>query len=272
MKLIKQIPNMLTLLNLVLGCVGILYAFDERYFLMLGSQHGVTETYEISNRLFTSGFCILLAAVIDFLDGFVARALNAKSEIGKQLDSLADMVTFGVLPTIIIYQLLERSYFMETIFDSDRYLIQREAYHFTSKLFMLPALLIACAACWRLAKFNIDERQHESFIGLPSPANAIFIASLPMIYIGNDYGLGNLLINKWVLYCLILILSWLMVSELKMFSMKVKSLGWRGNELRVIFILLALLMIFFLHWTGLALTIVLYILLSIINSFLTKPE
>ena len=260
MKLIKQIPNMLTLLNLVLGCVGILYAFDERYFILTKAQHGIYQTYEINNRLFTSGFCILLAAVIDFLDGYVARALNAKSEIGKQLDSLADMVTFGVLPSIIIYQLLERSYFLES------------GSLYTSKLFLLPALLIACGACWRLAKFNIDERQHESFVGLPSPANAIFIASLPMIYIGNDYGLGNLLINKWVLYGLILIFSWLMVSELKMFSLKVKSLGWRGNELRVIFILLTLLMIFFLHWTGLALSIILYILLSIINSFLTKPE
>ena len=260
MKLIKQIPNMLTLLNLTLGCIGILYAFDERYFILTKGQHGIYQTFEINNRLFTSGFCILIAAVIDFLDGFVARLLNAKSEIGKQLDSLADMVTFGVLPAIIIYQLLERAYFLES------------GALYTSKLFMLPALLIACAACWRLAKFNIDVRQHENFIGLPSPANAIFIASLPLIYIGNDYGLGNLLINKWILYGITILFSWLMVSELKMFSLKIKSLGWRGNELRVIFILLSLLLIFFMHWTGLALSIISYILLSIINSFLAKPE
>lgn len=272
MKLIKQIPNMLTLLNLTLGCIGILYAFDVRYFFIVKGQYGIFDTYEISNRLFTSCFCILLAAVIDFLDGFVARALNAKSAIGKQLDSLADMVTFGVLPSIIIYQLLERSYFRETIFDSKDYLISSGEFLFTSKLFLLPAFIIACAACWRLAKFNIDERQHESFVGLPSPANAIFIASLPLIYIGNDYGLGNLLINKWILYGITILFSWLMVSELKIFSLKVKSLGWKGNELRVIFILLSLLLIFFMHWTGLALSIISYILLSIINSFLAKPE
>lgn len=111
MKLIKQIPNLLTLLNLLLGCIGILYAFDERYFLLTKSQHGVYQTYEISNRLFTSGICIMIAACIDFLDGFVARMLNAQSAIGKQLDSLADLVTFGVLPAIIYYQLLERSFF-----------------------------------------------------------------------------------------------------------------------------------------------------------------
>lgn len=260
MKLIKQIPNLLTLCNLVLGCIGILYAFDERYFLMVKGQHGIYQTYEISNRLFTSGACIMIAAVIDFLDGFVARALNAKSEIGKQLDSLADMVTFGVLPAIIFYQLLERSYFMES------------GSLYTSKLFMLPALLIAIAACWRLAKFNIDPRQHESFIGLPSPANALFAASLPFIYIANDFGLGNLLINKWVLYGLIILFSWLMVSEIKMFSLKIKSWGWRGNEWEVTFVLLSLALIFFLHFTGLAAVILFYIVLSIIKNFIPQTE
>ncbi len=272
MKLIKQIPNLLTLLNLTLGCIGILYAFDERYFFMAKGEYGIHDTYEISNRLFTSCFCILLAAIIDFFDGFVARLLNAKSAIGKQLDSLADMVTFGVLPAIIVYQLLERSYFTDTIFDSKGYLIFSGDYHFISKIYLLPALILACAACWRLAKFNIDERQHENFVGLPSPASAIFIACLPIICIGNDYGLGNLLLNKWILYGITILFSWLMVSELKMFSLKIKSLGWKGNELRVIFILLSLLLIFFMQWTGLALAIISYILLSIINSFIIKSE
>ncbi|HAP00360.1 MAG TPA: CDP-diacylglycerol--serine O-phosphatidyltransferase [Bacteroidetes bacterium] len=260
MKLIKQIPNLLTLLNLVLGCIGILYAFDERYFLLTKSQHGVYQTYEISNRLFTSGICIMIAACIDFLDGFVARMLNAQSAIGKQLDSLADLVTFGVLPAIIYYQLLERSFFLET------------GSLYTSKIFLLPALLIAVTACWRLAKFNISEKQNENFLGLPSPASALFVSALPFIALSNDFGLGNLLLNKWIVYSLVILFSVLMVSNIKMFSLKMKSFSFKGNEMRYAFLLLSIALIALLHFTGLALCILFYILLSVINNFLPKKD
>ncbi len=261
MKLYKQIPNLLTLTNLLLGCIGILYAFDERYFVLGKNQEGIYQTLEISNRLFMSSFCIFIAATIDFFDGFVARALNAKSEMGKQLDSLADMVTFGVLPGIIYYQLLERSFFMET-----------GALH-TSKLFLLPVFIVTLAACWRLAKFNIDGKQTTSFLGLPSPASAIFAASLPLIYITNTFDLGNLLINKYVLYSLVLIFSYLMVSSIPMFSLKVKGFKWKGNELLYIFLILSIVTIVWFKWVGIAAVILLYIIISVINNFsLSKNE
>lgn len=258
MKFYKQIPNLLTLINLLLGCIGILYAFDERYFVLAKNQEGIYQTYEISNRLFMSGFCILIAAALDFFDGFIARILNAKSEIGKQLDSLADMVTFGVLPGIIYYQLLERSFFMDA-----------GALH-TSKLYLLPAFTVTLAACWRLAKFNLDETQATGFLGLPSPASAIFAASLPLIYITNAYGLGNLLINKYVLYSLVLIFSYLMVSSVPMFSLKIKSFKWKENEWLYIFLLLSVAIIAWFKWTGVAVIILLYIILSVLKIFLSQ--
>lgn len=260
MKLYKQIPNLLTLTNLLLGCIGILYAFDERYFVLGKNQQGIYQTFEISNRLFTSGFCIFIAAMIDFFDGFVARALNAKSAIGKQLDSLADMVTFGVLPGIIYYQLLERAYFMEA-----------GALH-TSKLYLIPAFIVTLAVCWRLAKFNIDERQETSFIGLPSPASAVFAASLPLIYITNAYGIGNLLVNKYILYLLVFVFSYLMVSSVPMFSLKIKKFGWKGNELLIIFLILAVAIIAWFKWLGIAVTVIFYILISIFKNFSPSRE
>jgi CDP-diacylglycerol--serine O-phosphatidyltransferase len=260
MKLYKQIPNLLTLTNLLLGCIGIVYAFDERYFVLGKNADGIYQTFEVSNRLFTCGFCIFLAAVIDFFDGFVARALNAQTEMGKQLDSLADMVTFGVLPGVIYYQLLERAYFLEA------------GSLFTSKLWILPAFLISLAACWRLAKFNIDTRQTTSFLGLPSPANAIFAASLPLIYITNAFGLGEWIINKYVLYCLVILFSYLMVCELPMFSLKVKGMKWKGNELVYIFTLLSVAIIVWFKWAGIAVVILLYIIVSIVKSFMPKSE
>src|SRR6185436_11676511 len=217
MKLYKQIPNFLTLTNLLLGCIGILYAFDERYFVLNKNSEGIYQTFEISNRLFMSGFCIFIAAAIDFFDGFLARALKAHSQMGEQLDSLADLVTFGVLPGIIYYQLLQRSFFMD------------EGALLTSKIWLLPAFLISLGACWRLAKFNIDERQTSSFIGLPTPANAIFAACLPLIYMTNAFGIGDWMINKYILYALILLFSYLMVSSVPMFSFKTKGFAWKGN-------------------------------------------
>lgn len=258
MKLYKQIPNLLTLTNLLLGCIGILYAFDERYFVLGKNQEGIYQTLEISNRLFISGFCIFIAAVIDFFDGFVARALNAKSEMGKQLDSLADMVTFGVLPGIIYYQLLERSYFMET-----------GALH-TSKLLLLPAFIVTLAACWRLAKFNLDENQSDRFLGLPSPASAIFAASLPLIYITNTLELGGLLVNKYVLYSLVFIFSYLMISSVPMFSLKIKSFKWKGNELLYTFLILSVAIILWFKWAGIASVILLYMIISFIQNLSTS--
>jgi CDP-diacylglycerol--serine O-phosphatidyltransferase len=128
------------------------------------------------------------------------------------------------------------------------------------------------ASAYRLAKFNIDERQHTGFLGLATPAHAVFAASLPLIVFTNAYGLGTLLLDPWVLYAIILIFSWLMVSELPMFSLKSKSLGWKGNELLIIFSLVAIFLVFFFKYSGIAVAILLYILICAIRFlFFRKP-
>src|SRR5688500_12458985 len=142
---------------------------------------------------------IALAAVVDFLDGFVARLFNATSEMGKQLDSLADLVTFGVAPSLIIYQFLRLSYASE------------ENGIEISTFWLIPALLIAAAAAYRLAKFNLDNSQQYDFKGVPTPAVGLLIASLPLIYWNTDNStIVSILMSKWFLYGLIILLCWLM--------------------------------------------------------------
>jgi CDP-diacylglycerol--serine O-phosphatidyltransferase len=248
-----QIPNALTLLNLLLGCIGIVYAFDERYFIIenVSTNSGLYDVHEVSNRLFTSCFLLIAAAVIDFFDGFVARALNAQSELGKQLDSLADVVTFGVLPGIIYYQLLERSFFMET-----------GALH-TSKIWMIAAFLIPVAAAIRLGRFNIASHSKEYFIGLASPAQAIFAASLPLILITNNLGLAEWVINKYVLYALVIIMSYLMIAPIKLFSLKPKSFQVKENISIILLLLIGIISIIFFQYAGIAISILTYVALNI---------
>ena len=247
------IPNTLTLTNLLLGCVGIIYAFDERYFLIseIGSYSGLYDTQEINSRIFFSSMIIIVAAVIDFADGFFARLLNAQSEIGKQLDSLADVVTFGVLPGMLLYQLLERAYFSET------------GALLTSKIYLLPALLLPLAAAYRLARFNIEPISKEYFRGLATPAMAFFVASLPLIYFTNSNGLGAYVINKYFLYAVALLFSYLMVSDIRMFSLKLKSWRIRENVAIYSFLGLCLISLAWLKYTGVAISLILYILFSI---------
>lgn len=232
---VKQIPNLLTLTNLFLGCAGIVYV--------------------LSGMSYMASYFIFIAAVIDFCDGFAARLLNASSPIGEQLDSLADCVTFGVLPGCIFFNFLEQSYAA----DSDALN--------TGIIFMLPAFLISVFSALRLARFNVDEKQKENFIGLPTPACAIFTATLPLIYLTNQYGLAAWLSNKWLLYLLIIVLSYLLVSPLNMFSLKFKTYDYKSNEIRYIFLIASAVLIFTLGYTGMAAVILLYIILSIIQIF-----
>lgn len=247
------IPNALTLTNLLLGCIGILYAFDERYFIIseVGKNSGLYDTHEINSRLFTSSILLFIAAGIDFADGFIARLLKAESETGKQLDSLADVVTFGVLPGIMVYQMLERAYFLES------------GALYTSKLFMLPALLLPLAAAYRLARFNVSNTSKEYFTGLATPAMGVFVATLPLIYITNANGLGDYTINKYVLYAVALFFSYLMVSKVKMFSFKINTFNLKENIRLYLFLLLCIVAIVWLKYTGIALSLMLYILFSL---------
>ena len=266
--LTSHIPNLLTLGNLLLGCMGIIFAFNDRIFPVAlneldstGNNPGVI--FGFNSRLYISSFLIFAAAGLDFLDGFIARLLKAQSPIGEQLDSLADIVTFGVLPACIYYQLLAGAYHLE-----------QEALD-VSILYLMPSFLIAICSAYRLAKFNSDERQREGFLGLATPASALFAAALPLIIFTDAYDLSSLILNKWVLYSLILLFSFLMISEIPMFSFKSASLGWKGNEWLIIFLLSSIFFIAFFKYTGVALAILLYIILCIVrqlffNSFQNK--
>jgi CDP-diacylglycerol--serine O-phosphatidyltransferase len=200
------------------------------------------------------------AAVLDFFDGFLARLLKAHSPIGGQLDSLADAVTFGVLPGCIYYQLLAGALQLEP------------GALYVPMVYMLPAFLISICSVYRLAKFNVDERQHTGFIGLATPASAIFAAVLPLLVFTNAYQLAPIILNKWFLYGIIFVFSWLMVAEIPMFSLKTKSFKWKGNEVQFIFLAASIFLVVFLKYAGIALAIMLYILICVVQHFLFRKH
>lgn len=214
MKLIQNLPNLLTLFNLFLGCMGVVYLFNDHTVIMTGTQ----DFYIDMGLIHLSCYCVMLAGVVDFFDGFVARALKVESALGKQLDSLADVVTFGVLPGLILFQLLSRAYYAH--YNAFDYPI----------LYFSTGFLVTIFAAVRLGKFNIDERQKFGFIGLPTPAMAMVVVSLPLIILRNEMGLTNTLQNHWVLLAIIILLSYLMMSEIPMLSLKFKSFGWEQNQ------------------------------------------
>lgn len=194
-----------------------------------------------------------LGALFDFLDGMLARLLNARSPIGLQLDSLADVVTFGLAPSFIMYQLMAASP------DADFQILKIIPA-------ALPAFLIVAFSALRLAKFNIDDSQQESFTGLPTPANAIFFASFPLVLMqakaAEQTLIINLLQNYWILLSLTGIFSLLMVSSVPLFSLKFKNLSLRDNKLRYLLMLLACALIITLQYLALPIIIIIYILLS----------
>lgn len=242
--MIKQnLPNAVTSLNLLSGCVAIVLALTS------------------SSTLLIAPIFIFLAAVFDFFDGFVARALKAYSPMGKELDSLADMVSFGVAPAAIVMQMM-RIALAKTDFNLATYSVSEIIVVFS------PFILTVFSAL-RLAKFNIDTRQTSSFIGLPTPGNAIFWSGLVFLYTAPS------LVIRWItdpniLLILIGIQSLLMVSELPMFSLKIKNLSWADNKIRFIFIGVSIILLLTLHLFALPLIIYVFILLSIINNLLAK--
>ncbi len=225
--MIKHLPNFITCLNLFSGTIAL--------------------TFAVQGDLKTAAYFILLAAIFDFMDGLFARALNAYSEIGKQLDSLADMVSFGLIPGVFIYMMLKSNL---------------EA-HGLPVILAYSGFIITIFSALRLAKFNIDTRQTENFIGLATPANTLFFVSLPFIY---DQGIEALmfLTQPHVLILLTICFSYLLVSELSLFSLKFKSLSWAQNNFRYILLALSLLLIILFKFAAVPMIIVLYILLSII--------
>ena len=230
MKGIINIPNIITCLNLISGCIATYWAFQGIYDFAL--------------------IFIVAGAVFDFFDGMAARLLGVSSPIGKELDSLADVVTFGVAPSAMVFDLLNHSLSLPFHFP------------FTSLSFPFLAFLMAAFSALRLAKFNLDERQTMGFIGLPTPANALFWASL---IVGTGDWLHTLPYAIWLLMGMVFVSCWLLVSEIPMFALKFKQWGWRGNEIRYIFLLSCLPILAFFGIVGIAVVIAWYVLLSILS-------
>lgn len=234
MPLQKHIPNIITLLNLFCGCVAIVYLANSN-FLMAFSM-------------------VCLGIFFDFFDGFFARLLKVSSPLGLQLDSLADIVTSGVVPGFMMYKLLSNTQF----FGAES---------------LLPYLgfIITLGACYRLANFNIDTRQTDSFIGLPTPANALFFLALPLIIENfSENNFMNIIFNKYVLVALAFLSAYIMNAEIPLFSLKIKSFDMKNNKLPITFLGLSAVIIGFFNFLGVALVIIFYVLLSVILNFMHK--
>jgi len=232
----KHIPNFITTLNLFSGCIGIILALQY--------------------RIDYAAYFIAIAAAFDFLDGMAARLLHVKSEIGKELDSLADVVSFGALPGIIIYQMMANSPNTPIV---GSYI----------SIFSLLALIIPILSAVRLAKFNLDTRQTTSFIGLPVPANALFLGSLPLIKMQSGYSdslswLTMITDNYYILAIIAIGMSLLLVSEIPLISLKFKNLKFADNKPQFILVLFAIISFILLTFTAIPLIILTYILLSLV--------
>lgn len=229
MSIRNAIPNFFTSLNLAFGCLAIIEIFEGRL------EHVIYYT--------------VLSGVADFFDGFVARLFKSASNIGKDLDSLADMVSFGVVPSLVMYQLLQISA--------------------PGTYWPYLAVLIAVMSGLRLAKFNNDERQSDQFFGLPTPANAFLIVSLA--FLATEGIWWEMIDSYWALAGITVVTSALLVADIPMMAFKVKQYGWKGNEMRYGFLAVSIGIIAVFKWVALPLIITLYILISVV-SFLTTRK
>lgn len=250
----KQIPNLFTILNLLSGVIAVMMAATD--------------------NLIEAAFFVFAGIFFDFFDGFFARKFNVTGEFGKQLDSLADMVTSGVVPGIIMFQLIlfsaKESYFMELSCEIGNWYSFEE-----SRFYFIPlvGLIIPLAAAYRLAKFNLDERQTSSFIGLPTPALAIFIVSLPLIIEYSDFGtLIKFLQNKYSLIFITLIGSYLLNAEIPLFALKFKNYQLADNKVRYAFLSLSILLFVLFKIVAIPLVIILYLLISVLDNWYTKKK
>lgn len=237
----KYIPNVFTLCNLVLGSIAIVYLIED-----------VKPIY--------GAYCLVLALLFDFLDGFAARLLHVTSNIGKQLDSLADMVSFGLAPSVIAFKMVSFSF----------HAIAVQSGNIIWSLVGFSVFIMAAASAYRLARFNLDDSQNYSFKGLPTPANAMFwIGLLGAFEIGIIPSSIETWIsqNPWPLLGLMLIMSWLLVSPIEMFSLKFASRNSKEFILPLVFFIVGMVLLLFFKWLALPLIVILYILISLIKSF-----
>lgn len=226
--MIRHLPNFLTCCNLICGCFGIVFLLEDRSV--------------------PAAYFVWAAGVFDFFDGFAARWLKVSSPIGKELDSLADVVSFGVLPALVMYKLIGANSTMDS----------------------LPYIgfTIAAFSALRLAIFNIDTRQSDSFIGLNTPANTIFITSLPLL----PQNITSWLFQDWLLVAITLVFSLLLVSPIEFFAFKFKNFSWRENQIRFTFLIVSVLLLIALNFTAIPLIILLYIGFSLAGKFFKKTS
>jgi CDP-diacylglycerol--serine O-phosphatidyltransferase len=236
---IFTIPNGITLLNLLSGCLSVVYAFND--------------------QLIPAAILIFVAGVFDFFDGFIARLLNAYSEIGKQLDSLADIVSFGFAPSVILFKLIEWSIL-------NNYPNFEMNHPILNSVFPGLAFLITLFSALRLAKFNIDERQSDSFIGVPTPATGFLIASFPFIIV-NYPKLHAYLLNVNVLFPIIIILSYLLISEIPLISLKFKNFGFKGNKSRYTLLIASLVLLILFKISAFPIIFCLYLIISAVDRY-----
>jgi CDP-diacylglycerol--serine O-phosphatidyltransferase len=231
MNIKKHIPNSITLLNLLCGCIAMVFVTKSDFEMAF--------------------YFVCLGIFLDFFDGFFARLLKVSGPLGLQLDSLADMVTSGVVPGYVMYFLLSNS--------------QHEIS--ASPLLPYMGFIITMGSCYRLAVFNIDTRQTNSFIGLPTPANALFILSLPLVLKYSDSLLIlEVLTNQWVLLLITLFSAYILNAEIPLFSLKVKKFSFKHNALQIVFLFLSFLLLVFFQYAGIPLIIISYVLLSIVSN------
>jgi CDP-diacylglycerol--serine O-phosphatidyltransferase len=249
----KNIPNLFTLLNLIFGCIALVLILQNGIAIMYNPEGA--QYIGIPERIGAASLFIGLAALVDFLDGLVARLFKATSPLGKQLDSLADVVSFGVAPGMILYQFLRMSF------------IRQEDGLDVSVLWFLPAFLVPCAGAYRLARFNIDDNQQYGFRGVPIPAAGLLIASLPLIYWHSDNGSAvSFLLNKWALYGIIVVVAWLMVSDLPLMALKFKDYSVKNNLPKLILLVLSVVAAIFLKWLAVPVVFIFYIVVSLLTA------
>lgn len=248
----KQLPNLFTLLNLLCGCIAIVFALQTEN-ISIYTDNEFISSFNIPEKLSIAALFLYAAAVVDFCDGFVARFFNASSEMGKQLDSLADVVSFGAAPGVILYQLLRMSFMRE------------ENGLDVSIVWLLPAFIVTAASAYRLAKFNLDTTQSLGFKGVPTPAVGLLIASFPLIlHYGNGFiDVSRFIADKWVLYIIIVIVSWLMVSNLPMIALKFKNFSMQNDMPKLILLVIGLVAAIFLKWLAVPIIFIAYIILSL---------
>ncbi len=249
--MMKQIPNIFTLLNLFFGCIAIIFILQTG--LTIAIDNNGQQVVVIPQKIYWASVMIGAAAVIDFLDGLVARLLKATSPIGAQLDSLADVVSFGVAPGLIIYQFLKLSY------------AQQDNGLDINIIWLLPSLIVPCAGAYRLARFNVDTEQSYGFKGVPIPAVGLLIASFPLVYwFSNNELIISLCRNKWFWYAIIFIACYLMTSSLPMLALKFSNVSFKKLLPFIIIAVVALITAFLFGWLAVPSGFAAYVIVSLV--------